>query len=466
MPSSETYYRKLNRPNGILHVYANNIVYSNLSPKVFRIADSQLRIPNLVHFSYTPDAHESSGTCIGTTAVWRMRDGYISPSIVGSDIGCGIRVHLTGLTKDDIQDIGLRRKLVRVIEKVVPLLDHTPSNYRSLDMEAIVKQGLYGLPDKYLNDRSLSHVEAAQFSFDHNHLDEVSPVMWKRGNQHIGSLGAGNHFIELQVVSIAEENKEVAAKWGLFDGQVIVLIHSGSRGWARMLRSQYTREFQTGMKRLKLRSTNPKLLYMPLDSPEGQTYLNLMYSALNYAVVNRHLMAYAVANALKQVFGTSEMPVLYDLMHNYALEEQHQNQQMLVHRKGATRALPAGHALNPAVYQETGHPALIPGSMGTASYIMVGKNTAEQNYYSICHGAGRVFSSQAVQEQIAVDQASRSLRIGSEDEIVVNRWAMENMLSEAPAVYKDVDQVIDSVVGAKMASVVAKCTPVLVLKAT
>lgn len=274
-----------------------------------------------------------------------------------------------------------------------------------------------------------------------------------------------NHFIEIQYLDINEENEEIAKKWGLFNGQVIVMIHSGSRAWGAMLGREYTKLFKDAMNMWGVTNPDPNLIYAPINSREGRTYLNLMYSALNFAVSNRHMIAYGVLQGFKDVFGADfEMPVLYDLMHNYALKEFHRNQPMLVHRKGATRALPAGHFLNPAAYKETGHPALIPGSMGTASYIMVGREEGVKNFYSICHGAGRVRSRRATKEQVTVDEFAQSLRVGQDDEILVNHRMLETILDECPQAYKDVDQIIDSVVGAKLASVVAKCKPMAVVK--
>jgi tRNA-splicing ligase RtcB len=243
------------------------------------------------------------------------------------------------------------------------------------------------------------------------------------------------------------------------------MIHSGSRAWGGMLGPRYTKDFKVAMQKWGVGTPDPNLVFAPIDTEEGQTYINLMYSALNYAVVNRHMIAYGVREGFKDVFGSDfEMPVLYDLMHNYALKEYHRGETMLVHRKGTTRALPAGHFLNAAPYKETGHPALIPGSMGTTSYIMVGEPGGEKNFYSICHGAGRVRSRRATKEMVTVDEFARSMKVGTEEEIIVNQRTLASILDECPQAYKDVDQIIDSVVGAGLASVVAECKPMAVIK--
>lgn len=465
-------HKEVQLPHGELHVFANDEVFSSLENKVYEMADNNLRIPRNVYMSYTPDAHVGIGTCIGTTAVWNMRDGFVSPSIVGSDIGCGMRVHLTPLRKEEIQDKKLRRKMIQSIEKYVPANEKASSHYKNIRVENIVKDGIHGLPPQYVPDmytpknrRSLTHVEHAKFEYDHRFLDYIPEKMWARAWMQVGTLGGGNHFIEIQHIKINEEKRAIAEKWGLFDGQVVVMIHSGSRAWGGMLGPQYTKDFKQAMELWGIGTPDPNLVYAPINTDEGQRYIHLMYSALNYAVVNRHMLAYGVREGLKDVFGSEfEMPVLYDLMHNYALKEFHRNQPMLVHRKGTTRALPAGHFMNAGPYKETGHPALIPGSMGTSSYIMVGEAAGEKNFYSICHGAGRVRSRRATKQLISIDEFAQSMKIGTDEEVLVNQRTLESILDECPQAYKDVDQIIDSVVGGGLASVVAECKPMAVIK--
>lgn len=452
--------------HGKLHVFANEEVFQSFEAKVYEMANNNLQIPRNQYISYTPDAHVGIGTCIGTTAVWSMNDGCVSPSIVGSDIGCGMRVHLTKLHMSDIADKATRRALIRAIEKYVPTNERTNTNYADIDIMEVVKHGLKGLPDKYVpSEQWLTHVEQSTFAFDHAYLEQLPPKIRKYAHGQLGSLGSGNHFIELQYLEINEAYAELANRWGLFDGQVVVMIHSGSRAWGGMVGREHNNMIKEAMRLWGVSNPDPNLIYAPIASREGQTYLNLMYSALNFAVSNRHMIAFGVQEAFREVLGEEqELPVLYDLMHNYALKEFHRNQPMLVHRKGATRALPPGHFLNTAVYKETGHPALIPGSMGTSSYIMVGKEQGLKNFYSICHGAGRARSRKATKELVTVDQFEQSLRIGEEDEILVNHRSLLSILDECPQAYKDVDQIIDSVVGASLADVVARCKPMAAIK--
>lgn len=453
-------------PHGNLHVFANPDIYQSFDSRPFEMADNNLRIPRNVYMSYTPDAHVGIGTCIGTTAVWNMTDGFVSPSIVGVDIGCGMRVHTTPLHKRDIQDKDVRRALIKTIERYVPTNERTNSHYADIDIREVVKHGLHGLPQAYVpQEQWLTHVEQSTFKFDHQYLDNLPDQIHKYAHGQLGTLGGGNHFIEIQYLEIEESQRELAAQWGLFDGQVVVMIHSGSRAWGAKLGQAYTKLFRAAMFNWGVENPDRSLIYAPISSHEGQSYLNLMYSALNFAVSNRHMIAFGIREAFLELFGDDmELPVLYDLMHNYALKEFHQNEAMLVHRKGATRALPPGHFLNTAAYKETGHPALIPGSMGTSSYIMVGKEEGAKNFYSICHGAGRARSRKATKELVTVDEFQQSMKVGTEEEILVNHRSLATILDECPQAYKDVDQIIDSVVGASLADVVAKCKPMAAIK--
>jgi tRNA-splicing ligase RtcB len=472
MNSNNLYYRRVDLPAGDLHVFANDDLFHAMGAKVLEMANNNLQIPNIRYMSYTPDAHVGIGTCIGTTAVWGMEDGFVSPSIAGSDIGCGMRVHLTNLQEQELQDVKLRRKLVKAIEKRIPVENHARGHFSDIRLEDVLRKGLHGLSGKYIPDAytprkatSLTHVECSRFRFDESVLDRIPEPVWHRSHRQLGTLGNGNHFIEIQAVTINEDNRHIAERWGLRDGQVAVMIHSGSRSWGGSVNQYSSTEVAKTMRKLGLGTSDPKLVYAPLDSEAGWMYANLMDSALNFAVANRHLIAYAVREAFRETFGSqAELRTLYDLMHNYACEESHGGESFLVHRKGTTRALPAGHSGNPEPYRETGHPALIPGSMGTSSYLMVGSPEGAINYHSICHGAGRIRSRNATKQLVTVDEFASSLRIGQEDEIVVNQRALESIIDESPQAYKDVDQIIDSLVGMRLASVVAKCRPLAAVK--
>ncbi|REK74286.1 RtcB family protein [Paenibacillus paeoniae] len=472
MNNNETYYRQIDLPAGDLHIYASDRLFQDMGSKVLEMANNNLQIPNIRYMSYTPDAHVGVGTCIGTTAVWGAENGYVSPSIVGSDIGCGMRVHVTNMQAEDLKDVRLRRKLVKAIEKLIPVESHARGYFSDIRLEHVLRKGLHGLPGKYVPDSytprkatSLTHVESSGFRFNEDVLDRLPEHVWHRSHRQLGTLGGGNHFVEIQSIQLHEDNYDVAQQWGLKDGQVIVMIHSGSRAWGGAVNQYCSSEVAKTMRQLGHGTADPKLQFAPIGSAAGDTYINLMYSALNFAIVNRHLLAYAVREAFRDTIGSGvELRTLYDLMHNYACGEEEGEDSYFIHRKGATRALPGGHPGNPAPYLTTGHPALIPGSMGTASYLMVGAAGGADNYYSICHGAGRIRSRNATKQLVSVDEFAASMRVGCEDEIVVNHRALESILDESPQAYKDVDQIIESVVGAGLATVVAKCSPLATVK--
>lgn len=459
-------YRTKTLRNGKIHIYANDTIYQNFDQRVFQLANQNLQIPNIRFLSLTPDAHEATGACVGTTAVWDVEEGYISPSIVGSDIGCGIRVHLTPLHKEDLQSIKIRQRIMRNIERFVSTKESKASSYRNIKLNRILRDGLFGLPAKYQMDAQMfSHVEQAQFPCCEDVWDNIAPNKLRQAQQQIGTIGSGNHFIELQTVTISKKNQSIAKKWGIFDGQVIVMIHSGSRAWGKVIRPIYIQEFRQAMRRYTLPSTNNKMLYLPLTASESQYYLQWMYAALNYAVVNRHMIAFGVWQGLQKAFNRKlDMPVLYDLTHNYALEEEHGEQRVVVHRKGTTRSLPASHPMNPNVYRETGHPSFIPGAMGTSSYLMVGKSEGEHNYYSICHGAGRVFQGQDMRG-LGSHLLSKTLQKEIKDKVVFNQWAFSSYQTEHPSMYKEINQIIASITGAGLVDVVAEGQPQIIIKA-
>lgn len=467
-----SYYRQISLPAGPLHVYASDDLFGELDYKVLEMANNNLNIPQIRYMSYTPDVHVGVGTCIGTTAVWEMEGGFVSPSIVGSDIGCGMRVHVTNLHADELRDVRLRRKLVKAIERYMPIESHARGYFSDIRLEHVVQKGLHGLPRKYVPDSytprkatSLTHVECAKFGFDDEVLNLMPEAAWHRSHRQLGTLGGGNHFVEIQEVRVAEQSREIAQAWGLFDGQAVVMIHSGSRAWGGAVNQQCSSDIAKLMKTSGLGTADPRLLFAPIDSAAGQTYMHLQYAALNYAVVNRHLIAYGVREAFRDLFGSKiELTTLYDLMHNYAWEEEHEGRPVFVHRKGATRALPALHPDNPKPYAATGHPALIPGSMGTASYLLVGVAGGQANYYSICHGAGRIRSRSATKRLVTVEAFGQALGVGTPEEVVVNQSSLDSIVDESPQAYKDVDRIIESVEGAGLARVVARCKPLATVK--
>lgn len=467
----EMYYQQVSLPAGQVHVYAGPELFAALDYKVFQMANNNLQIPNQFYMSYTPDVHVGVGTCIGTTAVWQTENGYVSPSIVGSDIGCGMRVHLTNMHKDELRDIKLRRKLVKAIDKYLPSEEHARGHFSDIRLEHVLKKGLHGLPKKYVPDAytprkasSLTHVESSKFSFDEEALNRFPEVVWHRSHRQLGTLGGGNHFAEIQAIEIAEENREIAQSWGLFDGQVAVMIHSGSRAWGGSVSQYCSNDIAKMMRAEGIGTADPKLVYAPLSHPLGEMYVNLLYSSLNYAVVNRHLIAYAIREAGKEVFGSKfEMSTLYDLMHNYARSSMTEEIISFIAKERHERCRQGIRTIrNPMRLRAIRHsfqvrwerPHILWLAVRAAKTIFIPSAT-EQDAFG---RAARRSGSSLWMSSHPPCVSARKMRLSSTSA----RWSLSSM--SPLKLTRHVDQIIESVVGAGLASVVAKCKPLATVK--
>jgi tRNA-splicing ligase RtcB len=297
----------------------------------------------------------------------------------------------------------------------------------------------------------------------------VSPRAKERGRPQLGTLGAGNHFIEVDVVDQNFE-AEAAGAMGLRQGCLVVQIHCGSRGFGHQICSDYVQEFQAAVQRYNIVLPDRELVCAPLSSPEGQRYLAAMRAAANYAFANRQVLAHNARLAFEQVFAGRlphfHLHQVYDIAHNMGKIETHQVDgqavKVCVHRKGATRAFGPGAPGLPGVYQRTGQPVLVPGSMGTASWVLVGtQESMERSFGSSCHGAGRVMSRHQAKKSVRGDQLRSELE---KKGIRVRAGSLAGLAEEAPAAYKDVDLVVDTVTGAGIARKVARLRPVAVIK--
>jgi tRNA-splicing ligase RtcB len=328
-------------------------------------------------------------------------------------------------------------------------------------VEWAVEQG-YGRKEDIERTEEYGKMEGADFS-------AVSDTAKKRGRAQIGTLGAGNHFLEVQEVGeIMDEG--VAKKFGLHTGQAVVMIHTGSRGFGHQVCSDHLKSVMRKAQEMNLPMPDRELVYAPLDTKEAQEYLGGMRCAINYAFVNRHAIMHWVREGFDSVFGegTSEkMDLVYDVAHNIAKFEKHsidgEMREVIVHRKGATRAFPAGREELPSIYKEVGQPVIIPGSMGTASYVLVGKQKGlELCFGSTCHGSGRVMGRKEAIRRHAGRDIAREL--WDQKGIYVRATDVKLVSEEAPDAYKDVDEVVRSVSDAGISGIVAKMRPLGVVK--
>jgi len=341
---------------------------------------------------------------------------------------------------------------------------HVQISYK--DLESLLAEGAAWMVKHRYGDRGdLEHCEESG-AIDGADPTAVSDRAKKRGLPQVGTLGSGNHFLEIQYVERIFE-PEIAQALGLHDNEVVVLIHSGSRGLGHQVCTDYLRDMDEGMRRYGINVPDRQLACVPVHSKEGQSYLGAMRAAANFAWANRQGITHFTRQAFKRIFGEKEMlRTIYDVCHNIAKLERHsvdgRERKVMVHRKGATRAFPAGRPEVPDAYRAFGQPVLIPGSMGTASWVLVGAEGAMQETFgTTCHGAGRVMSRTAARKSAYAANAKQRLE---EQGIIVRSETRDGITEEIPEAYKDVDEVIDVVHNAGLAKRVARLKPIGVIK--
>jgi len=417
-----------------------------------------------------PDIHWGYGFAIGGVAAFNLDQGIISPGGVGYDINCGVRLLRTKLHRDQVQP--------RMEELVNILFGNIPSGVGSrrkdlkltaANLKKVLIDGCrWAVREGYGAAADLEHIEAGG-RIDGADPDMVSQFAMDRGKDQLGTLGSGNHFVEVgQVLEIYD--KKIAAALGLFQDQVTVIVHTGSRGLGHQVCDDYIKVMLKASAKYGIELPDRQLCCAPLGSPEGRQYLAAMSAAANFAFANRQMVTHWVRESFEQVFQMGPrdlgMELVYDVAHNIAKIETHtvdgKSQKLCIHRKGATRAFPPGHPEVPAAYRETGQPVLIPGDMGRYSFVLVGTQQAlTETFGSTCHGAGRRMSRHAAQKvakgrAIVRELAARGIIVRG-----AGRATIDEEISEA---YKDVQGVVDICHGAGIAKKVAKLKPLGVMK--
>ncbi len=430
-------------------------------------------LPGIYKHAITlPDGHEGYGFPIGGVAATDSENGVISPGGVGYDINCGVRLLQTTLSEKDI-----RPKLAPLAEAIfrnVPSglgskrKDFTVSNR---DLEALAVEGV-----QWLIDRGLGWAEDFKHCEENGHMknanpDKVSNTAKSRGLSQIGTLGSGNHFLEIQKVDKIF-NPKTAKAFGLtHEGQVTVMIHCGSRGYGHQVCSDYLRVMEHAVQKYKITLPDRELVCAPGNSPEAKDYIEAMACAVNYAFCNRQAIMHWVRQSFQQVYGQDAekfgLKLVYDVAHNIAKLETHDvgdgvQKKVWVHRKGATRAFPAGHPDVPEDYRSEGQPVLIPGSMGTSSWVLVGTQKAmELTFGSTAHGAGRMMSRAAAKRQFWGGDIKTTLEKRG---ISVRAASASVLAEEADPAYKNVDMVAEVSDTLGIATKVARLTPLAVVK--
>ncbi len=416
-----------------------------------------------------PDMHQGYGFPIGGVAATEMPHGVISPGAIGYDINCGVRLLASGIELEAVEDD---------LDTLATLLNrYCPSgvgkagaiDIRLPELDRLLREGSrWALHNGYASENDLLRTEEGG-SLDGADPAKVSDRAKTRGREQVGSLGAGNHFIEVDVVDQVFDDR-TAAIFGLQPGCLTVQIHCGSRGLGHQVCTDYVESFQRTVKKYGIDLPDRELVCAPVDTPEGQAYLGAMRAAANFAFANRQILAYSARRAFEEAFasrvGNWHLVQVYDIAHNMGKIETHEVDGRLmkvcVHRKGATRAFGPGSPGLPAEYAQTGQPVLVPGSMGTASWVLVGTTDSMlRSFGSTCHGAGRVWSRSRAKKEVRGDQLRRDLE---QHGIKVRAGSLPGLAEEAPEAYKDVDLVVKTVAEAGIARKVARLRPVAVIK--
>ncbi|MFH1052231.1 MAG: RtcB family protein [bacterium] len=425
-------------------------------------------LPGIQKYSLAmPDIHEGYGFPIGGVAATNLNDGVISPGGIGYDINCGIRILKTKFSIDDIK--GKINFLSKEIYNEVPSGVGKGGKVKLSfsDLDKVLNNGCkWALKEGYATDNDLQFTES-NGSLASADSVAVSDYAKKRGFDQLGTMGAGNHFIEIDEVSeIFDE--ETARAFGLRKGQIVIQIHTGSRGLGHQVATDFIKKMNVKVRDFGIELPDRELSCVPISSCEGEEYFTAMSAAANFAWVNRQLITWEVRQAWKNVFGSAggNLDLLYDVAHNIAKIEEHsidgQKRKVMVHRKGATRAFPAYHPELPKDYRAVGQPVLIPGSMGTSSYILVGQpGSMEQSFGSCCHGSGRLLSRTAARKVAGGEEIKSEL---NQKGITVQTGSLKGLSEESPYAYKDVNSVVNVVEQTGIAKKVVKLRPVAVVK--
>ncbi len=427
-------------------------------------------LPGVVgHALAMPDIHQGYGFPIGGVAATALPDGVVSPGGVGYDINCGVRLLATNLEEEELRP--------HIDALADALYKNCPSGVgkggsikiTAKEFDRLLAEGArWALKAGFARAEDVERTESQGY-FERADPGAVSQRARERGRDQVGTLGAGNHFIEVDLI---EEVYDPAAAdaMGLVRGRVAVQIHCGSRGLGHQVATDYVRDFQKAVRKYGIALPDRELVCAPVSSAEGQQYLGAMYCAANYAFANRQVLAHHIRRSFEQALAGKvrdwDVRQVYDIAHNMAKIETHdvggKRVKVCVHRKGATRAFGPGFEELPPAYRAIGQPVLVPGSMGTASYVLVGTEASmAQSFGSTCHGAGRTMSRQKAKKTVRGERLREELQ---QDGIAVRAGSLAGLAEEAPVAYKDVDDVVQVVHEAGIARRVARLRPLAVIK--
>ena len=461
-------YKPGMRVKGI--IYVDEVLEKALESQSVDQVANVATLPGIVNASMAmPDIHSGYGFAIGGVAAFDLDEGVVSPGGVGYDINCGVRLLRTNLMKNDVTP--KLKDLVGILYNEIPSgvgskgkIRLTPDSERRL----MLNGARWAVEEGYGEMSDLERIESGG-CIDGADPDLISKKAYERGRAQQGTLGSGNHFLEIQYVDEIYDEKSANAI-GLFEGQVTVMIHTGSRGFGHQVCTDFLEVMERAVSKYKIELPDRELACAPYKSPEAQDYLAAMRAAANYAWANRQCIMHWTREAFMSFFSTTPrelgMSLVYDVAHNIAKVEEHivngRKKKLVVHRKGATRAFPPGHPDLPDAYRKIGQPVLIPGDMGRASFVLIGTEKAmSETFGSTCHGAGRMMS----RHQAIKKAKGRAIwREMADRGIIVRSAGRETLAEEMSEAYKDVSDVVDVVHKAGISKKVARLRPLGVIK--
>ena len=452
-------------------IFANELLLQKmLSDRTVMQARNVSAIPGILgHSVVLPDGHEGYGFPVGGVAAMDAEEGMISPGGVGYDINCGVRLLRSNLTEQIVRS--------KLKDLVTDLFGSIPSGVGSKgavklshsELDEVLVRGVNWAIDNGYGSSNDAEVCEENGQIQNADPNKVSDKARKRGAPQLGSLGSGNHFLEVQKVAEIHD-EEAASRMGIKEGTITILIHCGSRGFGHQVCSDYLRVSEQAMGKYDIQLPDRELACVPNTSEEGESYRKAMFSALNFAWSNRQMITHWTRKSFERVFNQTEsdldMNLVYDVAHNIAKVEKHKvdgkERNVVVHRKGATRAFPANRNEIPSKYRDLGQPVLVPGSMGTSSWILLGQpNSMDLSFGSTAHGAGRTMSRSKARRNYTEDNVKKSL---NDKGIYIKALTRDGVVEETPQAYKDVDAVVNVSDELGIATKVAKLVPIGVIK--
>lgn len=452
-------------------IFANeSLLQKMLSDRTVMQARNVSSIPGILgHSVVLPDGHEGYGFPVGGVAAMDAEEGMISPGGVGYDINCGVRLLRSNLTEQIVRS--------KLKDLVTDLFGSIPSGVGSKgavklshsELDEVLVRGVNWAIDNGYGSSNDAEVCEENGQIQNADPNKVSDKARKRGAPQLGSLGSGNHFLEVQKVAEIHD-EEAASRMGIKEGTITILIHCGSRGFGHQVCSDYLRVSEQAMGKYDIQLPDRELACVPNTSEEGESYRKAMFSALNFAWSNRQMITHWTRKSFERVFNQTEsdldMNLVYDVAHNIAKVEKHKvdgkERNVVVHRKGATRAFPANRNEIPSKYRDLGQPVLVPGSMGTSSWILLGQpNSMDLSFGSTAHGAGRTMSRSKARRNYTEDNVKKSL---NDKGIYIKALTRDGVVEETPQAYKDVDAVVNVSDELGIATKVAKLVPIGVIK--